>query len=61
MVCPSGSGAGFWGTVLRYALHLLACGHVAVLTELIIHGQVGNGTESMLCLWQARRDQRFGR
>jgi hypothetical protein len=34
VLCAVGVG-WFWGTVLRYALHLLACGHVAVLTELI--------------------------
>jgi hypothetical protein len=47
IACAVGIG-WFWGAVLRYALHLLACGHVAVLTELITKGQVGNGTESML-------------
>jgi len=45
---------------LRYALHLLACGHVAVLTELITHGQVGNGTESMLSYGKRIVLQRFG-
>jgi hypothetical protein len=50
----------FWGTVLRYALHLLACGHVAVLTELIIKGQVGNGSESMLAYGKRIVLQRFG-
>jgi hypothetical protein len=37
-----------WRTLLRYMLHLLECGHVAVLTELIIRGTVSNGQESML-------------
>ena len=50
----------FWGTVLRYALHLLACGHVAVLTELITKGQVGNGSESMLAYGKKIVLQRFG-
>lgn len=36
-----------WGTVLRYVLHLIDCGHVAVLTELVTRGAVGNGSESM--------------
>ena len=36
-----------WGTILRYALHLIECGHVAVLTELITTGGIGNGQESM--------------
>jgi hypothetical protein len=42
------AGASFvWGTILRYLLHLIECGHVAVLTELITSGQVGNGSEPM--------------
>ena len=40
--------AGFvWGTILRYVLHLIECGHVAVLTELVTRGAVGNGQEPM--------------
>jgi uncharacterized membrane protein YhaH (DUF805 family) len=46
--------------VLRYALHLLACGHVAVLTELIVRGQVGNGDESMLSYGKRVVLARFG-
>jgi uncharacterized membrane protein YhaH (DUF805 family) len=46
--------------VLRYALHLLACGHVAVLTELVVRGQVGNGTESMLSYGKRIVLARFG-
>ena len=34
LICLAGAGF-FWGTILRYILHLLSCGHVAVLTELI--------------------------
>ncbi len=34
-----------WGTVLRYVLHLIHCGHVAVLTELVTRGAVGNAPE----------------
>ncbi|MEA2740095.1 MAG: hypothetical protein QOH05_3402 [Acetobacteraceae bacterium] len=59
ILCVVGIG-WFWGTVLRYALHLLACGHVAVLTELITRGQVGNGTESMLSYGKRIVLQRFG-
>jgi len=58
-LCVVGIG-WFWGTILRYALHLLACGHVAVLTELITKGQVGNGTESMLAYGKRIVLQRFG-
>ncbi len=42
-----GCGGFIWGTILRYALHLIDCGHVAVLTELITKGSIGNGSESM--------------
>jgi hypothetical protein len=37
----------FWMALLRYFLHLIECGHVAVLTELIVYGRVGNGAEPM--------------
>jgi hypothetical protein len=59
VLCVVGVG-WFWGTVLRYALHLLACGHVAVLTELITRGEVGNGSESMLSYGKRIVIQRFG-
>jgi hypothetical protein len=59
VLCVVGIG-WFWGTVLRYTLHLLACGHVAVLTELIIRGQVGNGSESMLSYGRRVVLARFG-
>ena len=36
-----------WTFILRYALYLIKCGHVAVLTELIVRGQIGNGSEGM--------------
>jgi hypothetical protein len=50
----------FWGTVLRYALHLIACGHVAVLTELITRGEVGNGSESMFSYGKRIVTEKFG-
>jgi hypothetical protein len=59
VLCVVGVG-WFWGTVLRYTLHLLACGHVAVLTELITRGQVGNGSESMLSYGRRIVIQHFG-
>lgn len=59
VLCLVGVG-WFWGAVLRYVLHLLACGHVAVLTELITRGQVGNGSESMLAYGKRIVVQRFG-
>ena len=59
LICLGGAGF-FWGTILRYLLHLLACGHVAVLTELITRGQVGNGSESMLAYGRRVVTERFG-
>jgi hypothetical protein len=59
LICVIGIG-WFWGAILRYALHLLACGHVAVLTELITKGQVGNGSESMLDYGKRVVTSRFG-
>jgi len=59
VMCLVGIG-WFWGAVLRYVLHLLACGHVAVLTELITSGQVGNGSESMLSYGKRVVTERFG-
>jgi hypothetical protein len=50
----------FWGAVLRYALHLIECGHVAVLTELITRGAVGNGSESMFAYGRRIVTERFG-
>ncbi|MBU6499440.1 MAG: hypothetical protein KGJ41_07790 [Rhodospirillales bacterium] len=54
-------GASFiWGTILRYMLHLIECGHVAVLTELITKGSVGNGQESMFAYGKRVVTERFG-
>lgn len=36
-----------WYFIVRYSLYLIKCGHIAVLTELITHGQIGNGDENM--------------
>lgn len=59
VLCLVGVG-WLWGAVLRYALHLLVCGHVAVLTDLITTGQVGNGSESMLAYGKRVVLARFG-
>ncbi len=59
VLCIVGVG-WFWGAVLRYLLHLLACGHVAVLTDLITRGQVGNGSESQLAYGKRVVTERFG-
>lgn len=50
----------FWTAILRYMLHLIECGHVAVLTELIVHGRVSNGSESMFAYGKRIVTERFG-
>jgi len=59
VACVAGVG-WFWGTILRYVLHLLACGHVAVLTDLITRGRIGNGGESMFAYGKSVVTRRFG-
>ena len=50
----------FWTAILRYMLHLIECGHVAVLTELIVHGRIGNGSESMFAYGKRIVTEKFG-
>ena len=50
----------FWATFLRYLLHLIDCGHVAVLTELIVHNTISNGRESMFDYGKRIVTERFG-
>jgi len=53
-------GGWIWATLLRYLLHLVECGHVAVLTELVTRGSVGNGNESMFEYGKRIVTERFG-
>jgi hypothetical protein len=50
----------YWVTALRYFLHLIECGHVAVLTQLIIHGRLDNGAESMFAYGRRVVTEHFG-
>jgi hypothetical protein len=50
----------FWRLVLRYFLYLLKAGHIAVLTELITKGQIGNGQEGMFAYGKRVVTERFG-
>jgi hypothetical protein len=59
VICLGGFGYAWWGA-LRYGMHLIACGHVAVLTELIIKGSVGNGSESMFSYGRRIVTERIG-
>lgn len=54
------AGGWMWGTVIRYSLHLIACGHVAVLTQLITRGSVGSGDESQFAFGRRVVISRFG-
>ncbi len=49
-----------WRLALRYVLYLLKCGHVAVLTELIVKGRIGNGSEGMFGYGRRIVRERFG-
>ncbi len=55
-----GAAGWLWTAVLRYVLHMIECGHIAVLTELIVRGRVGNGGESMFAYGKRIVTERFG-
>jgi len=48
-----------WRIGVRYALYLIKCGHVAVLTELVTRGQIGNGSEGMFAYGKRVVTERF--
>lgn len=48
-----------WWLVVRYFLYLLKCGHIAVLTELITNGQIGNGSQGMFAYGKQVVQSRF--
>jgi hypothetical protein len=50
----------FWRVIVRYFLYLLKMGHIAVLTELITKGQIGNGSEGMFSYGKRIVIERFG-
>jgi hypothetical protein len=50
----------FWVASLRYFLHLIDCGHVAVLTQLIVYGRIDNGSESMFAYGRRIVTEHFG-
>ena len=49
-----------WRTLVRYFLYLLKAGHIAVLTELISKGSVGDGQENMFEYGKRVVTERFG-
>lgn len=55
------AGAGwFWRAILRYTLYMLKAAHIAVLTELLTKGEVGNGQQSMFAYAKDVVKERFG-
>jgi hypothetical protein len=50
----------FWRLFFRYFLYLIKCGHIAVLTELMTKGQIGNGQEGMFAYGKRIVTERFG-
>jgi pSer/pThr/pTyr-binding forkhead associated (FHA) protein len=50
----------FWRGVIRYFLYLIKAAHIAVLTELITTGRIGNGSESMFEYGKRIVKDRFG-
>ena len=60
LLCSALLAVWFWLASLRYFLHLIECGHVAVLTQLIVRGRVGNGTESMFAYGRRIVIEHFG-
>jgi hypothetical protein len=49
-----------WQWVVRYALYLLKCGHIAVLTELMTEGRIGDGSRGMFAHGKEVIRSRFG-
>jgi hypothetical protein len=49
-----------WYFVVRYALYLVQAGHIAVLTELITRGEIGNGSTGMFEYGRRVVTDRFG-
>lgn len=55
-----GAMGWLWTFILRYGLYLMKCGHVAVLTELVTRGEIGNGSEGMFAYGKKVVTERFG-
>lgn len=54
-------GYGYaWYMVVRYGLYLLKAGHIAVITELVTRGEIGNGSEGMFAYGKRIVTERFG-
>jgi hypothetical protein len=60
MLMVLGAAGWFWRAVLRYTLYMLKAAHIAVLTELLTKGEVGNGQQSMFAYAKGVVKERFG-
>jgi hypothetical protein len=60
LVVSLGAYGYAWWFVVRYALYLIQAGHVAVLTELITTGAIGNGSTGMFEYGKRVVTERFG-
>jgi hypothetical protein len=49
-----------WKTLVRYFLYMLKAGHIAVLTELVTRGKLGDGSEGMFEYGKRVVTERFG-
>ncbi|HEU4580484.1 MAG TPA: FHA domain-containing protein [Polyangiaceae bacterium] len=53
-------GGSIWRFAVRYMLYLIKAAHIAVLTELITTGSIGNGSEGMFAYGKRVVTERFG-
>lgn len=60
MIAGIGAYGYAWWFVVRYALYLIQAGHIAVLTELVVNGGVGHGSEGMFTYGKRIVTERFG-
>lgn len=60
MVAGFGVYGYAWWFIVRYALYLIQAGHIAVLTELVVHGEVRHGSEGMFGYGKRVVVERFG-
>jgi hypothetical protein len=60
LIAGFGAYGWAWFMIVRYGLYLLQAGHVAVLTELVTRGEVGNGSEGMFAYGKRIVTERFG-
>jgi hypothetical protein len=60
MIAGLGLYGYLWWAIVRYGLYLLQAGHIAVLTELVTKGQVGNGATGMFEYGKRVVTGRFG-